>query len=407
MIIREYLKCETCGHPHIMRVGMGQEEYHSHTFSCRGCGERIKIALNTDYKNISAWITFEENAVQVPPLRKGDIVNLDANFVIPESEQGKEFAFPRLVQIHNMFEAQKKYVGNINIASSMLARRNNGRPDFKAEWTLLKKAWSLKRNGHEKLALRKMKEANGEYYGDDQLDGLQDWLWRLASQISGPEYDGIFVPAQKEILRIGGLPGFDNFAKFYVQNLLEDRQRRYFELMREFFEGYSEYSQVLFLVNSGAGIPEQSSVSSKGFEQTKMFYGNAFETLASNADILALLNNMAAGRGYDAFEHLKLKEYYKLDKSGRFAAFEGNAPFANICSEADNQIRNASHHGSFDFDERSGTIFYRAGKGGQGDVQQVSYTEYLERSAKIFLQVITLLRLELMMHTQLSTAALI
>src|SRR5207248_6306209 len=90
MIIREYLKCETCSHPHIVRVGMGQEEYHSHTFPCRHCGEQIKIALNTDYKNISAWITFEENAAQIPPHAGGDIVNLDANFVIPESEQGKE-----------------------------------------------------------------------------------------------------------------------------------------------------------------------------------------------------------------------------------------------------------------------------------------------------------------------------
>jgi hypothetical protein len=39
-----------------------------------------------------------------------------------------------------------------------------------------------------------------------------------------------------------------------------------------------------------------------------------------------------------------------------------NAPIMAICSEADNQIRNASHHGAFAFEEANQMIRYRAEK---------------------------------------------
>jgi hypothetical protein len=43
------------------------------------------------------------------------------------------------------------------------------------------------------------------------------------------------------------------------------------------------------------------------------------------------------------------------------------------------------------------TIRYRAGKGGTGPEQRMGYATYLARSAKAFLQAMTLLRLEIMM----------
>jgi hypothetical protein len=48
-------------------------------------------------------------------------------------------------------------------------------------------------------------------------------------------------------------------------------------------------------------------------------------------------------------------------------------------------------------DRKTQTIRYRAGKGGAGPEQRVDYATYLARSAKLFLQAMTLLRIEIMM----------
>jgi hypothetical protein len=118
-------------------------------------------------------------------------------------------------------------------------------------------------------------------------------------------------------------------------------------------------------------------------------------------ELLAMLNNMLAGRKYDKFETLTLRKYRELDRPNRFGPFQKNQTFMAICEEADNQIRNASHHGSFVFEKGPQVIRYRAGKGGTGPEQTMSYADYLVRCVRIFLQTMTLLRMELIISDQL------
>ena len=40
-----------------------------------------------------------------------------------------------------------------------------------------------------------------------------------------------------------------------------------------------------------------------------MLYGNAFEAFSSNVEVLAMLNNLIAGRRFDEFEKLTLDAY--------------------------------------------------------------------------------------------------
>jgi hypothetical protein len=65
-----------------------------------------------------------------------------------------------------------------------------------------------------------------------------------------------------------------------------------------------------------------------------MFYGNAYEQFTSLAELLAVLNNMLAGRRYDTFQTLTLCKYRKLDRPSRFGPFQENATFMTICEEA-------------------------------------------------------------------------
>jgi hypothetical protein len=103
------------------------------------------------------------------------------------------------------------------------------------------------------------------------------------------------------------------------------------------------------------------------------------------------------GRKFDEFERLTRQDYLELDKSSRFNPFSTNAPFLALCEERDNQLRNASHHGSFQFDQGKQLIAYRSGKGGTGPVQRIGYAAYLAKCTRIFLQAMTLLRIEIMM----------
>jgi len=110
-----------------------------------------------------------------------------------------------------------------------------------------------------------------------------------------------------------------------------------------------------------------------------------------------MLNNMLLGRAFDEFETLTLAKYNQLDKSSRFGPFSKNDDFMSICVESDNQVRNASHHGSFNYDPQSQIISYNAGKGGTGETQRMTYTSYLERCTKLYLQIVTLYRVELIL----------
>jgi hypothetical protein len=71
--------------------------------------------------------------------------------------------------------------------------------------------------------------------------------------------------------------------------------------------------------------------------------------------------------------------------------------FANLCAERDNQLRNASHHSSIRLVTPENKIIYRSGKGGTGPEQEMGYASYLAKCSILFLQIINLLRFEIML----------
>jgi hypothetical protein len=171
--------------------------------------------------------------------------------------------------------------------------------------------------------------------------------------------------------------------------------------MRDFFGAFSEFGQVYLFAAKGLELPVTYHSTSTDFAAVRMFYGNTYEHFTGLVEYLAMFNNMLMGRAFDTFHTLTLEQYRKLDKSARLGPFAMNAPFMAICAEADNQLRNASHHGSLVFEQDNQVIRYHSGKGDTGPEQKISYANYLARCARIFLQTMTLLRIELMNAHQL------
>src|ERR1051326_8805177 len=400
MIVRTCFKCTTCGHPHIVRIGLGQEEYQSHRFPCVNCGEDMAVGIHVSYAEVSTRPEAVENAELIREVPGATVVNVDANFIVPEEQRHLDMAFPRIHQSFTMARRAEELgtlVETASIPERLRGSRPFRRPDFHGEWKLLKKAWSLYRRGKFRLADKQVEIGSREYYAADPLSDVPDWLWRFTLFLGQPMSEPLFLAVFAQIERAMPQPGFGAFIQEYQTHLAPERSARYFDLMKEYFSGYHEFGQVYFHVVRELEIPTEHVASSADFNAVRMFYGNAYEIFTSSVDVLAYVNNLLMGRPFDEFTALTRADYLKLDKSARFGPFSINAPFQAICRERDNQLRNASHHGGIRFCPETQTLTFRVGKGGTGHEQHLPYVNYLERCTKLFLQSMILLRAELLM----------
>lgn len=396
MIIRSAVACETCDQVITVRIGMGQGIRQEHTIQCSNCSEPISFGMNVDYDNLGTEVFAIENCIIVPgpPAGTGPVMNVDANFTVPAGMADQDFSFHRISQMQEMVEAAKE-LGPLSTAviDSDAPRRPSS--DFSSEWKQLKKAVSLTANSHSKLALRRMNEASEEHYADHPLGSVSDWFNRFTTKLLGMKYRSRFQALLKEFSDIQDVHDVKPLLKHYEANMVEDRFARYREIFTDFFSKYEQFSQVIFRAALGLKLSDDLVATSVQFDSVKSFYGDAFEVFAGSVDLLAMMNNVKSGRDFDQFEKLTLDKYLKLDNSSKFNPFSGNVAFNELCEEQDNQLRNASHHKGFRIDKDGRIITYRAGKGGTGEPQEITFAEYLYRSVCLFLQICVLVCIEL------------
>lgn len=393
MITREYAACEECGTVHVLRIGIGVEPVQAHQFACTHCGSEMNLRLE-----MGVGTTYGPNAIKAEPDDSATIINLHPSFVFGKDEIHSSDAFPSLDQGAKMFRALLAARARVGLPPTLDDFAPNEPPQARTtqEWDALRATWSLTRNGKTDFAAKRMKKFLDAYPYPDRPETLADWLFQFTTKITQPFFEHHFEQLFEQLQKAIENDDFPRFTEYYGGQLSADHGQRYFELMKAYLGQFTEFSQVHHAVAFGLPVDDTFRTGSANFDVTRMIYGNAFEAHASNVLVLALLNNLIAGRPFDAFEALTLDAYLKLDKAGRFNAFAANPGFAAICYEADNQLRNASHHGGMTFDRASGTIHYRAGKGGQGDVKTMSYARYLARCTTIFIEAMLLLRLELL-----------
>lgn len=396
LIIRSAVACETCSQVTTVRIGMGQGIRQEHTIQCSNCSEPISFGMNVDYENLGTEVFPIENCniVPSPPPGTGPVVNVDANFAVPEDMTDQDFSFHRIHQMQEMVKAAEAF-GPLPTAKLDPDAPRRPSSDFSSEWKQLKKAVSLMANGHSKLALRRMKEASEEHYADNPLESISDWFIRFTMKLLGRKYQSRFKALLKEFSEIRDSHDVEPLFEHYEANMVDDRFARYREIFTDFFSKYEQFSQVIFRAALDLKLSDDLVASSVQFDAVKSFYGDAFEVFAGSVDLLAMMNNVKSRRDFDQFEKLTLDKYLKLDNSSKFNPFTENAVFTELCEERDNQLRNASHHKGFRIDGEGRKITYRAGKGGIGEAQEITYAEYLYRSVSLFLQICVLVCIEL------------
>jgi hypothetical protein len=215
-------------------------------------------------------------------------------------------------------------------------------------------------------------------------------------------FDSLFYPRIEELLepalaliheiKNNHPQEFAEFLKFYSDSLREEHSRQYISVFSDYFKIYNQLSQMVVHSRIGDEDIDNKIVGSKSFENVKLYYGQAYESLTGFFVIFACLNNILLGRSYDQFQSMTLNKYMKdVSKEKKANPFEQTQPFYAFTDGLDSTLRNGSHHASI---WRNGEkIFYRSG--GTGAQREIPYSRYLHLCNKLTILLAALFIIEL------------
>ena len=390
MIVRYPVACMTCTTPHTLRIQIGHEDYQEHAFQCTECGEQMVIGMRCDQAKGSYEIVDKDNC-QAGEI-EGKVINLSPDFPIPADELHKDMAFPSGPHVQQFMAAQLALgIGPIpakdylNVNPALLRRPSN-------LWPILDKAWSLDRRGRDELANEKIAQYFNTQETTKQLaDALYDFCRRMLSVGRVSLYKDAAAFSAKAYAEHKS--EFLRFQNHYKANVRQDNLERHHETLKEYFSCFTDFSQTFTHAQFNIELAQDYEASSSAFSKTKLFYGNAYENLTTNVATLACINNISAGRRFDEFLTMDLKQYLTINKANRCTPFKDVVPLMNIGKCLDSTIRNASHHGGMKLVNNGRTIQYRSG--GNGAQRTMSYLEYIKACNEMVLSTCALLALEL------------
>lgn len=347
------------------------------------------------------WI-YGPNAEKAEQNDDAPIVNLHPSFVFSKEDIGRAGAFPSIdfgeAMIKGIIASREK--ANLPLTLADFKSDDAPRARITEEWEQLRAAWSLTRNGKTDLADKRRAGFVATAGYSDPPDTMADWVFQFIGSLTQPHFEADFEGLFEQLRIAKDKDDFGRFVAHYDAHMSATHARRYFETSKAYLGTFSEFSQIHHLVTTGIEIDDNHVAASANFDATRMFYGNAFEAFGDNLEILVALNNLVEDRPFDTLQNITLQQYQQTDKAGRCKAIAHNPAMAALCTEFDNQVRNASHHGGMVFDRTTGMIEYRAGKGGQGEAQTMGYARYLARSSRLFVQLMVLYRLEILIANE-------
>ena len=395
MVNRVSIKCATCGKIHTLRISVRHNPYQEHHFNCIQCREEMIVGLEVDKHHIRTELKLVENCEHSDS--EGAVVNLHPEYTVPEDQVNKDGVFPWLNDAHTVIDAQKKWLPE-NYDEEKPKDWNDYRDlllsieSVSESWMKLKKGWSLHRNGQDDLSRKKLQEYKP--YSFKEAPYLDNVLFHFCSTYLAPKKLEIFKIIHEFSVSISQQNNisFSKFRSYYREHLKAEHLDRYFDIFSDYFKNFSEYNQLMIYQKLDIPTPEGQIVTSSAFKRTKMFYGDAFETLTSNVTTIACLGNIFSGREFDTFEKMDLKKYLTINKANRTKPFENISEFKSFLDCVDSTLRNASHHGSMNIDTKN-IITYRSG--GTGAKRSMSYSEYLYKCNTIMFNIAALLMLEL------------
>ena len=379
MISRNYIKCNACEQPIMIRVQVGYEKYQAHIFACPGCEESLSITLDLTNPPF-VGLDHDESCAVIDMVAECTVVNLATGFLIPKDKVSDEKYFPAL----NFFMQPK-------LRPFMMPNRGNqivgglfeGFPGAARAWTPMCRAarFNLKNDADRTIEhLAKLRKETG--FPEASYEG---YLFYFVGSFVGKAFREKFFDLLDWCVAIVDKSP-EHIKEFYVEfsGLHKDRVTEYLSVLSDYFASYTDFEQTLVYARLGLECEADGQVSANDFNSTKMFYGNAFEVMGSHLDFFVALNNLDSGRGYNELSQCSLDKYRQFDKSGRMKALEGVAEISNVIVEYDNMIRNASHHRWFRLSGDRQSISYKKSASSMETI--LPYSEYSLRCNKMTMQ---------------------
>lgn len=397
-VIRGYAHCETCGENYILRAGVGTEKHQLHTFDCKSCGIPISVIVraNPPHANFEAEenVTIEE--------REGEnaiVLNLHPFFAFNSDEIHDLKAFPSLLYGSKIMP-YLRLVPNISflgIQSQDIALQFDV-PNASNLWTTVKNIFLLQertgQNKRVKKAIEHYEKQRQKYFSETKVSSSKEVAFNFFDSLFYPRLEQLVEPAIKLIYSIkDDYPEeFSKFLQFYSNNLEAQHLRQYLSIFSDYFKIYTQLSQMVVHSRIGDEDVDDKIVGSKSFENVKLYYGQAYESITSFFVIFACLNNILLGRSYDQFQLMTLSKYMKdVSKENKAKPFEQTQPFYSFTDGLDSTLRNGSHHASIWRDGEN--IFYRSG--GTGAQREIAYSRYLHLCNKLTISLAALFIIEL------------
>ena len=398
VVLRGYARCEICGENYILRAGVGTEKYQLHTFDCKSCGIPISVIVRANPPH--AHFESEENVIIEEHEGENAIVlNLHPFFAFNSDEIHNQMAFPSLLY-GSKIAPYLRLVPNKNfqgIQTQDIALQFDV-PNASNLWTTVKNIFLLQdKTGADKRVKKTIEyyeKQRQKYFLETKVSSSKEVAFNFFDSLFYPRIEQILEPALKLISSIkGNYPEeFLRFMKFYSDNLEAQHRRQYLSIFSDYFKIYNQLSQVVVHSRIGDENVDDKIVGSKSFENVKLYYGQAYESITSFFVIFACLNNILLGRSYDQFQSMTLSKYIKdVSKEKKANPFEVIQPFYTFTHGLDSTLRNGSHHASI---WRNGEkIFYRSG--GTGAQREIPYSRYLHLCNKLTISIAALFIIEL------------
>lgn len=302
MVLRQNVKCATCGKVYTYRICIGHADEQKHNYVCIDCGETIYFSLSLDQKNAGWKANYGENAEVSES--EGLIVNMHSEFIVPEELLHKDRIFLNLMMMQEMYEKV-----NPESFKDESFNREDAKKNYRdlylpeKEWESLKKAWSQFTKGRRPEAQKIAHNFKGVF--PEAGDGVEHWVFSFAMRALAPSMSYLFHDAMELIVEIrkGNEAGFKEFLTFHNENILPSSLKKQFTVFKGFYKSYQDFSQY-YLSYKRNGKIEGGKVSSCTFDETAQLYGNMFEVFGAGLVTFACLSNLHKGRSFDQFENI-------------------------------------------------------------------------------------------------------
>ncbi|MBL0672137.1 hypothetical protein JD504_15370 [Aeromonas hydrophila] len=390
MVIREFIVCSTCENSYTLRIGVGFDPIQRHFFDCIHCYQTIGIELNASQPPNAYVRTFENCSIK-HETNDGIVMNLHPNCAFPVNHIHDPLYFASMTNMRLISKVMKLRPGKFQDVATQFDLPNAGEL-----WKTIKTIINMEdKNVPGKIYNRQLQAYNstrkkhGVHYNiQNSADALHDFL----DSLFYPKINNISQPIISLIDSLFNQDKLNDFIKFYDSEILEQNKIRYLSILSDYFKYRDILGQIVTHARIDNDDVDNLIVASKNFDDVKLYYGQAYETLTSHFTILACLNNLLSGRRYDEFKAMTLNKYINdLEKAKKHNPFKDEGIFEPFTECLDSSLRNGSHHASI---WRDGEVIkYRSG--GTGAEKDISYSRYLHYCNKITISIAALLLIEL------------